>query len=49
MERVLCRDCDMAFSVNGDFGKDDRSSAKVIDKRHNSSNKGFELLAFKGG
>ena len=39
----------MAFSVNGDFSKDIRSSAEVIDKRYAFPFKRFEFLTFEVG
>ena len=44
---ALCRGCDMAISVNGDFGKDDRGFAKVINKRYAFPFKRFEFLTFE--
>ena len=39
----------MAFSVNGDFSKDIRSFAEVIDKRYAYTFKRFEFLTFEVG
>ena len=39
----------MAFSVNGDFSKNIRSSAEVIDKRYAYTFKWFEFLTFEVG